>query len=71
MIPPVKFPYDEFDLSGVRTYPLATRSSKARVEDFATPYRKGDGIAQWVASLPRILAGGDFKAVVDTLIQVC
>ncbi len=69
MIPPVKFPYDEFDLSGVRTYPLATRSSKARAEDFARPYRKGDGIAQWVASLPRILAGGDFKAVVDALIQ--
>jgi len=69
MIRPVKFPYDEFDLSGVRTYPLATRSGKARAEDFARPYRKGDGIAQWVASLPRILAGGDFKAVVDALIQ--
>ena len=29
-IHPVKFPYEEFDLSGVRTYPLASRKSKAR-----------------------------------------
>ena len=30
------FPYDEFDLSGVRTYPLKSRESKVRVDDFAT-----------------------------------
>jgi hypothetical protein len=33
----VAFPYEEFDLSGVRTYPLDSRVSKARVEDFARP----------------------------------
>jgi len=32
---PMPFPYEEFDLSGVRTYPLASRRSKARAEDFA------------------------------------
>ena len=30
----MKFPYEEFDLSGVTTYPLKSRASKARVEDF-------------------------------------
>ena len=43
-IPPVKFTYDDFDLSGVRTYPLASRQSKARVEDFAQPYAPGAGL---------------------------
>ena len=33
------FPYEEFDLSDVRTYPLKSRQSKARVEDFARPLR--------------------------------
>jgi hypothetical protein len=65
----VPFPYEEFDLSGVRTYPLASRESKARVEDFATPYRKGDGLQGWVRGLPRILAAADFAAVVDRLVE--
>ena len=62
------FPYDEFDLSGVRTYPLASRNSKARAEDFATPYRRGDGLPGWLDALPRILAAGDFRAVVERLV---
>ena len=33
------FPYEEFDLSGVRTYPLAARESKVRVADFAKPVK--------------------------------
>ena len=60
------FSYDEFDLSGVRTYPLKSRKSKANVADFARPY-SGAGIASFVESLPSILAGGDFKAVVAAL----
>jgi hypothetical protein len=63
----VPFPYEEFDLSGVRTYPLASRQSKARVEEFARPYEKGSGIAEWIDRLPDILAGADFKAVVSRL----
>ena len=61
------FPYEEFDLSGIATYPLAERPSKVRVEAFARPYRPGDGIAGWIDSLPEILAGADFKAVVRAL----
>lgn len=60
------FSYDEFDLSGVRTYPLKSRKSKANAADFARPY-SGAGIASFVESLPSILAGGDFKAVVAAL----
>jgi hypothetical protein len=62
----VKFPYEEFDLSGVRTYPLASRQSKANALDFAKPYR-GAALKPFVESLPGILAAGDFKAVVSAL----
>jgi hypothetical protein len=63
----VKFSYDEFDLSDVRTYPLASRTSKARGADFAKPYRKASGLNAWIASLPDILGASDFKAVVAAL----
>jgi hypothetical protein len=63
----VKFRYEEFDLSGVKTYPLATRNSKAKETDFATAYRPGSGVDGLVRSLPSILAGSDFKAVVRAL----
>ena len=61
------FPYEPFDLSGIATYPLASRESKARVADFAAPYRSGSGVAGLVASLPRMLAASDFRAVVTAI----
>jgi hypothetical protein len=63
----VKFHYEEFDLSGVRTYPLASRKSKANETDFARPCTTGTTVASFVESLPDILAGSDFKAVVAAL----
>ena len=63
----VKFPYEDYDLSGVRTYPLASRTSKANAADFAKPYRAGGGMASLLASFPAILAGADFKAVVAAI----
>jgi hypothetical protein len=63
----VKFPYEEFDLSGVRTYPLASRKSKANAVDFAKPYRPGGGMASLLDSFPAILAAADFKAVVAAI----
>ena len=63
----MKLSYDEFDLSGVRTYPLGTRTSKTKAEDFAQRYVKGAGVAAWVESLPNLLAAGDFKAIVRAI----
>jgi hypothetical protein len=67
--PDSRFVYEEFDLSDVKTYPLASRASKARAEDFARPYVAGSGVGGLVASLPAILAAGDFKAIVDRMID--
>jgi len=61
----VPFSYHEFDLSGVRTYPLNSRKSKANVSDFAKPHLPGAPITAFVDSLPSMLAGSDFKSVVQ------
>jgi len=63
----VKFFYEEFDLSGVRTYPLDSRKSKANAADFAAPFKAGSGVRGLVDGMPAILAGADFKAVVAAL----
>ena len=61
----MKFPYEEYGFDQIRTYPLRSRRSKARVEDFARPYAPGAGVAALVDRLPRLLAGVDFRRVVD------
>jgi hypothetical protein len=66
---PMPFPYEEFDLSGVRTYPLASRRSKARVEDFARPVAPGGTFRSWFESLPAILGAGDIRRVVDAVVD--
>jgi hypothetical protein len=65
----VKLPYEEFDLSAVHTYPLASRTSKTRVEDFARPHRKGAGLDAWLAGLPGMLAARDLGAVIEALLD--
>jgi hypothetical protein len=61
------FTYDDFDLSGVTTYPLKSRASKVRATDFARPVAAGGTVAAFVDALPDILAAADFKAVVRAI----
>src|ERR1051325_613821 len=63
------FPDEEFDLAGVRTYPLASRASKARVEDFARPVQRGVSFQAWFDSLPAILGGHDLRRVVRAIVE--
>ena len=63
------FSYEEFDLSGVRTYPLKSRKSKARTEDFAHPVGSGATVPQLLASLPNVLAAADLRAVVAAIVE--
>ena len=57
------FPYEEFDLSDVRTYSLDSRSSKARIEDFGRPVRGGATFKEWFDALPAILGAQDVRRV--------
>jgi hypothetical protein len=65
----MSFPYEEFDLSGVRTYPLASRKSKARAEDFAKPFERGASFRSWFDSLPAILGARDLHRVVQAIVH--
>ena len=65
----MKLPYEEFDLSSVKTYPLQSRPSKVSQAQFASPYAKGSGVAGLMASLPALLAGQDFKEVVAAIMR--
>src|SRR5262245_22308954 len=63
------FSYEEFDLSGVRTYPLASRRSKARAEDFAKPTTPGGSFKAWFDALPGILGAQDVRRVVTAIVD--
>jgi hypothetical protein len=55
------------ELDRIRTYPLGERPSKVAVADFARMPRAKASVAEWTKSLPKILAGNDFRAVVAAL----
>jgi hypothetical protein len=61
--------YEEFDLSRIRTYPLASRVSKARAEDFGRPLTAGGSFSEWFQSLPAILGGRDIRRVVTAIVE--
>jgi hypothetical protein len=57
------FEYEQFDLSGVRTYPLKSRQSKVRTTDFGRPIGGSASIGEFLDALPDVLAAADLKAV--------
>ena len=63
------FPYEEFDLSRVQTYPLADRQSKVRVEDCARPVAPGSTFAAFFQSLPSMLGAADLRRVVSAMTE--
>jgi hypothetical protein len=64
-----RFNYAEFDLSDIHTFPLDSRPSKTRVDQFARAYAPGSGIGGLIETLPGLLAAADFRAVVQRLIE--
>jgi hypothetical protein len=48
----------------LKTVPIDARGGKVRVQDFARPYQKGEGLAGWMESLPKILAADFFRGVI-------
>jgi hypothetical protein len=62
-----KYSKHPLDFAGLKTVPLKERCGKVKIADFASVFRAGSGVAGWLDSLPRILAGNSFRAVVDAL----
>lgn len=65
----MRFEYEEFDLTDVRTYPLSSRVSKANAADFAKPCPKGATVEALFDSLPNMLGAADLKNVVRAIVD--
>jgi len=59
----------KINLDKLKTYPISKRICKVRYEDFAKPPSKGAAFSDFYSSLPKILAGTDFKAVVEAIVS--
>lgn len=62
-----KYSKRPLDFGALKTIPLKERGGKVKTADFASVYRKASGVAGWLDSLPHILAGDSFRAVVDAI----
>lgn len=58
-----------YDLSGVKTYPLKSRTSKVTVDLFCRPHKKGESVAAFLQNLPAILAAENLKDLADAIIS--
>jgi hypothetical protein len=63
-----KYKITPLDFTPLKTIPLAARGGKVRVEHFARAVKRGEGVLGLVDSLPRILGGDSFRAVVAALL---
>jgi len=62
-----KYAKEPLDLARLRTIGLNERGGKVKTADFASVYQPGSGITGWLDSLPHLLAGDSFRAVVSAL----
>ena len=64
-----KYRLTPLDFSGLRTVPIDARGGKVRIEHFASPYCKDEGIRALLERLPRLLAADSFRGVIEALVQ--
>jgi hypothetical protein len=57
--------FPPLDFSRIRTYPIKERPNKVHLDELARVWNAGGSFAQFIDSLPKILVGNDFRAVVD------
>jgi hypothetical protein len=62
------FPYEEFDLSGIHTYPLHSRKSKVSAQDFARAVERGASFKTWLDSLPAVLGAADIRRAAAAIV---
>ncbi len=60
--------FPPLDFSRIRTYPLKERPNKVHLDEIARVWKHGGSFAQFLDSLPKILIGNDFRAVVDATV---
>ncbi len=63
-----KYRVRPYDLSGVKTYPLESRTSKVTVDLFSQPHIKGDSVSKFLQNFPSILAARNLKDLADAIV---
>ncbi len=63
------FKYEEFDLSSVRTYPLASRSSKLRIGQCGRPAPVGASVGRFIDSLPNTLGAESLRRAISAIVD--
>ncbi len=61
--------FPPLDFSRIRTYPIRERENKVHLDQLARVWNKGGSFAQFIDSLPQILVGNDFRAVVRATVD--
>lgn len=57
------------NLDRIKTFPIAKRSSKVKIKDFARLCKKGSSFIQFYRALPNILKANEIRAVVDAILK--
>jgi hypothetical protein len=60
---------DPLEFDGLRTERLSKRPSKITPRDFARPHKRGTRFADFLKTLPAILAGVEFRRLVEALLK--
>ncbi len=61
--------YRPIDLSRIKTYPLKDRFSKVTLQDEGRAWRPGGTFKAFLATLPNILAGKEFRGLVQAIVS--
>ena len=64
-----KYRVRPYDLSGIKTYPLESRPSKVTIDLFCRPHEKGGTVAEFLQSLPEILASRNLKDLAHAIVN--
>jgi hypothetical protein len=64
-----KYGIQPLDFGGLKTVSIHARGGKVRLEHFAAPYKKGDGVLGMLDAMPRLLAADSLRSVAEALLQ--
>lgn len=63
------YPIRPLDFDGITTYPISDRRGKVDVEMFARPATATATVGEFVAGLPKLLAGEQLRRLLDALVR--
>ena len=64
-----KYNIQPLDFGGLKTVSIHERGGKVRLDHFARPYQKGDGVLGLLDAMPRLLAADTFRSVAERILH--